>query len=42
MLSKYQISEEYIIDTINAFHNGNYINLIAMVQIFEVSVKTIY
>ena len=42
MLSKYQITEKHIPDTINVFHNGDYTNSTAMAQALGVDTKTVH
>lgn len=42
---RYQITEKYIIDAIYAFYafyNHDYINLILIILLFEINVKTVY
>lgn len=39
---KYQITENYISDTINVFYNNDYINSIVAIQAFEASTNIVY
>lgn len=38
----YQITQYYISNAINALHNGDYSNLIAIMQAFEMFTKIVY